>query len=99
MNGACSSPTAAVGLSLCDSHAVSTDKIKNMCTSKVQQYHSSPAILDFQKLDITMNSSDRHKVQCHARVKENESINGSPSGVVKSVNKACLLPKGQIHTV
>jgi hypothetical protein len=42
-----------------------------------------------------MNSSDPHKVQSHSRVKENEPINGSLSGVVKSVNKACLLPKGQ----
>lgn len=84
---------------LCDTHAVSTDIIKNIPRSKVQRYHSSPAIFDFQKHDITMNSPDPYKVQCHARVKENESKSVSLSGVVKSVNKAYLFPKSQTHTL
>ena len=95
----CNRPIPGDSDFLCDSHVVSTNTINNTCTRKVQRYHSSAVIFNCQKLDITMNSSDPHKVQCHARVKENESINGSLRGIVNSVNKACLLPKGQTHTV
>jgi hypothetical protein len=105
MNGACSEsyscnrPIPGDSDFLCESHAVSTDTLNNTCTHKVQRFHSSPVAFSVQKRDITMNSSDPHKVQCHARVKENDSINGSLSGVLNSVNKACLLPKCQTHTV